>query len=462
MVLEKDYVFGPGDTVRISIFELLQEGVPFIFDYGVTETGKISIPEVGVVDAVGLTESELEETIKRILSPSILKEPSVSVSLLNSQQRTFTISGNGVPQPNRYLIPRYDFKLLDALAIAGGVSQFNISYVYVSREVTGKEDITEGADELPEAAPESLERMINPDREMLEIIAPRAWQDQAEFIIHTTEMVTDAELVQAALPDGFESLIEDLPGQPESEDVETIDTAQLPTQVVGRETIDRPLNPAQTARIEWIFQDGKWVPVQIGQPAPQKRPTAKATKPLQEKKPADYDWEQIGTGGVQRRAIRIPVDKLFGGDYKYNIVIRPGDDIQVPVDIIGEICIVGNTAFQGYIDITGRKMTMKMAIAAAGGFGPLAWPKKCEVTRRIGKNKEEIVMFDLDKIYSGEQPDFFVKPNDLINVGTHPTARWRAVFRNAFRATYGFGFIYDRNFGSREFSLSKPLGPFGL
>ena len=55
-------------------------------------------------------------------------------------------------------------------------------------------------------------------------------------------------------------------------------------------------------------------------------------------------------------------------------------------------------------------------------------------------------MVDLDKIASGEQPDFFIKPNDLINVGTHPTSRWRAVLRNAFRATYGFGFVYDRNF----------------
>ena len=107
-------------------------------------------------------------------------------------------------------------------------------------------------------------------------------------------------------------------------------------------------------------------------------------------------------------------------------------------------------------------MTLKMAIAAAGGLGPLAWPKRCEVTRRVGKNKEETVLVDLDKIAQGEEPDFFIKPNDLINVGTHPTARFRAVLRNSFRATYGFGFIYDRNFGAREFGLRHPLGPFGF
>ncbi len=60
MAFETDYVFGSGDFVRISIFELLQEGVPFGNDYVVTETGKISIPDVGVVEAAGLTESKLE------------------------------------------------------------------------------------------------------------------------------------------------------------------------------------------------------------------------------------------------------------------------------------------------------------------------------------------------------------------------------------------------------------------
>jgi len=102
-------------------------------------------------------------------------------------------------------------------------------------------------------------------------------------------------------------------------------------------------------------------------------------------------------------------------------------------------------------------MTLKQAIAAAGGLGPLAWPKRVEVVRRIGKDKEETVMVDLEKIARGEQPDFFIKPNDWINVGTHPTARWLAVLRNSFRATYGFGFIYDRNFADRDFGTSRPI-----
>jgi len=432
MVLESDYVFGSGDLVRISIFELLTEGVPFERDYVVTETGKISIPDVGVLEAAGLTESQLEEEIRQILSPSILKKPSVTVTLLRSEQRTFSISGNGVPRPGRYEIPRYDFRLLDALAIGGGISQFNISYVYVSRSVTGKEIIAEPVE------PAEPKELIEPEQEMLEIIVPRVQRRQAPLsrglVIASTEMITDKELAEAALPEGFGPLADD-----EWEGMDVEDILEISAEPAGRETIDEPIDEEDRSRIEWIFQDGKWVPIQIGRPRPTeavvKVEPEKAARPLRERIPEDFEWDQIGAGGVQARVIKISAERLSSGDPRYNIVIRPGDSIQVPVDIIGEFYIMGNTNYQGFVDLTGRPMTLKMAVASAGGLGPLAWPKRCEVTRRIGKDKEEMVMVDLDKIARGEQPDFFIKPNDLINVGTRSTAAWRAVLLFCCRDT---------------------------
>jgi polysaccharide export outer membrane protein len=202
----------------------------------------------------------------------------------------------------------------------------------------------------------------------------------------------------------------------------------------------------------WVFRDGKWVRRQQDELLVAKPPTAAApagpAKPGgSEKLPTDAEWEQA----IQTRLIRIPTDKLLAGDPRHNIIIKPGDTIHVPVDIIGEFTIMGNVNRSGYIDMTGRPMTLKMAIAAAGGLGPLASPKNVDVTRRIGTAREEIVTVNLDRIASGEQPDFFIKPNDLINVGTDVTARWRAVLRNAFRATYGFGFVYDRNFADVDY-----------
>jgi polysaccharide export outer membrane protein len=465
LAYETDYVLGSGDVVRISIFELLQEETPYISDYVVTETGKISIPEVGVVDAAGLTESQLEEEIRRILSPTLLRTPSVTVTLLESQQRTFSILGRAVQLPGRYSIPRYDFRLTDALATGRVETQFNVSYVYVSRSLTGKEAIGAETAEPGVTAPKETKPPVEPGREMLEIIAPRAQRRQLdnEPVITSAEMATDDELTDAASPEGFES--PKRTSRQVKADIEKVFAE--PAKPAAQEVTGVPVESV-SGRIEWIFQDGKWVPVQVGAPSPGKQtPGVKSAeeeiakgggeKVLKEKQAEYPKWEQVGSGGTQARVIKIPTDKLTGGDPRYNIVIRPGDSVQVPVDVIGEYYIMGNVNSQGFIDMTGRPLTLKMAIAAAGGLGPLAWPKKCEVIRRVSKKREEIVMVDLDKIAMGEQPDFFIKPNDLINVGTHSTARWRAVLRNAFRATYGFGFIYDRNFADRDFGTSRPL-----
>jgi protein involved in polysaccharide export with SLBB domain len=88
---------------------------------------------VGVIQATGLTETQLEAKIREVLSPNILKEPSVTAAMVSSQQRAFSVLGDGVPLPGRYFLPRYDFRLTDALATAGSPRQFNVSYIYVSR-----------------------------------------------------------------------------------------------------------------------------------------------------------------------------------------------------------------------------------------------------------------------------------------------------------------------------------------
>ena len=491
---ETDYVFSSGDVVRVSIFELLQEGVTYTNDYIITETGKLSIPEVGIVESAGLTESQLEDEIKQIVSPSILREPSVTVLLMSSQKRSFSILGQAVPKPNRYMIPRYNFRLMDALATAGGISQFNVSYVYISRPITGTEvinDVGEIIESDVTEPEENTDLFIGPDGEMLDVITPQAGQkwlpasDQlvvaaAEFVCSNeltgaaAELVCEDEFTGTAMPEGIGLDEFNLIAEQEQADtsveqmlkniVDSIDVQEVPNepQMKCELAIEPEPKPQQeNGSIEWVFEDGKWIPVQTGQldapQLPSGLDTSETIGKLAEKVPDDFDWDQVGTGGDQTRVIEIPVDKLLGGDPKYNIVIRPGDSIHVPVDIIGEFCIMGNVNQQGFVNLTGRPMTLKMAIASAGGLGALAWPKNCEVTRRIGKKKEETVMVDLAKIAKGEQPDFFIKPNDLINVGTHPTARWRAVLRNSFRATYGFGFIYDRNFGERDYGTQRPI-----
>lgn len=432
---EKDYVFGAGDVVRISIFELYNEGQSYVNDYVVTETGRISIPDVGLVRAESLTEAQLEQEISDILSPSIIKNPSVTATLVSSQARYFSIIGNGVAQPSRYPMPRYTIRLTDAIAYAGGIGDFNVSYVYLSRDVLEQDVQGSQPPQTPAipAAPQSLEN------EMLEMITPSVQRQKAGLFISSAEMASRKELEALAAPEEF-----DFPDETaaEPDDVDAL----LPAQKPGK--------------LEWVFENGQWKPVQVEEPQsmpevlrpePGRTETAK-TEPL----PDSFGLNDIGTAGEITRVIKIPVDRLLAGDPRYNIVIQPGDRITVPRDLVGEFWVSGNVNAPNAYDITGRPITLKHAIATAGGLNAIAWPKKVEVIRRIGKNKsglmqEEVVLVDLEKISRGTQPDFFIKPYDLINVGTHGTSRWLAILRNAFRATYGFGFIYDRNFADRDF-----------
>lgn len=445
VVHEKDYVLGPGDVVRVSIFELYQVGQDYVNQYVVTETGRLSIPDVGIVNAGGLTEAKLEQEIADILSPNLIKNPSVTVTLLQSQSRYFSIVGQGVAQSSRYEIPRYPIRLTDAIAYAGGIGDFNVSYVYVSRDVR-QQDLTSPAGQ------KGLEQdQKKLEDEMLEIITPSVQRKQHGIMITSAEMASRQELEALAAPEGV-----DIPAE----------------QTVAEPHKIEELLPAQPAQqkphIEWVFEDGKWKPVEVGVKSTDTaaaKPTTTEPIPGEPTKniPSDFGLGDLGTTETVTRVIKIPVDRLLAGDPRYNIIIRPGDRITVPRDVVGEFWIGGNVNAPNAYALTGRPINLKQAIITAGGLNAIAQPKKVEVVRRLGKNKagltqEEIVMVDLAKISSGLQPDFFIKPNDQINVGTSGTSRWQAQLRNAFRATYGFGFIYDRNFADRDYG-GNPL-PF--
>src|SRR5439155_9240990 len=84
----------------------------------VSETGKISLPLIGQLQAEGLTEAQLEqEIIAAYRDQQIITNAQVSVQVIVAQSRTFSILG-AVQNPGQYAIPRNDFRLLDALVAA--------------------------------------------------------------------------------------------------------------------------------------------------------------------------------------------------------------------------------------------------------------------------------------------------------------------------------------------------------
>jgi protein involved in polysaccharide export with SLBB domain len=189
-------------------------------------------------------------------------------------------------------------------------------------------------------------------------------------------------------------------------------------------------------------------------PTPQGRanPTGPATRPV-----AMDNMAKPGSSHVFKfddveapadvRIIRVPIDQLRQyGELKYNVVIRPGDMIIVPDPVTGVYYMGGHVTRAGVYSLNGVRVTLKQAWISAGGGDDLAFPDRTEVIRRIGTNREVCVRINLGNILSLTQPDIYLKPNDVVYVGTHFVAPFLAAARNSFRLTYGFGFLYDRNF----------------
>ena len=227
---QTDYTFSPGDVVQISIFELYQEGQIYVNNYVVTESGRLSIPDVGLVQAEGLTEPQLEQEIRDILSPNILKNPSVTVTLLSSQKRYFSIVGQGLGSSGRFSLPRYTFRLTDAISLTGSIAEFNLSYIYVSRDVPVVQSEGNERFEFEEIRPAGVPEMEltepqSPDDDLFEIITPSAGiAKHGGIVIASAEMISREELEALAvnsdiLTAPYEVIVPGLPGVEKSRSI---------------------------------------------------------------------------------------------------------------------------------------------------------------------------------------------------------------------------------------------------
>ena len=106
------YRLGSGDKIRVTVFGHLEMSGEFL----VTGNGLVSLPFVGGMKAGGLTVSELERAIVGRLAPDYLKNPRVSVEVLNF--RPFDIIGE-VTKPGSYPF-RSGMTVINAIAMAGG------------------------------------------------------------------------------------------------------------------------------------------------------------------------------------------------------------------------------------------------------------------------------------------------------------------------------------------------------
>ena len=104
---------------------------------------------------------------------------------------------------------------------------------------------------------------------------------------------------------------------------------------------------------------------------------------------------------------------LTGGGTYLNMPVRPGDVIIVPGG--GDVMVVGWVQNPGHFQV-GSGLTVLGAIGAAGG--PMFAANRSNVhlvrTRRDGSKM--VLKIDLDKIQNGQEADFPVRGNDVIDV----------------------------------------------
>ncbi|MDX2028940.1 MAG: polysaccharide biosynthesis/export family protein [Alphaproteobacteria bacterium] len=107
-----DYVLGVGDKLKITVFgEDNLSG-----DFEISSTGVISMSLIGEVKASGLTITQVQNTITRKLSEGYMKNPHVSLQVLN--YRPFFIVGE-VMKPGSYNYVN-GMTVINAVALAGG------------------------------------------------------------------------------------------------------------------------------------------------------------------------------------------------------------------------------------------------------------------------------------------------------------------------------------------------------
>ncbi len=128
--LETTGVLGPLDKLRVDVFgveELTRE-------VQIDASGRMSYPFIGSIEVAGQAPAEVEQLIASRLSAGYVRNPQVSVNLVDTVSQTIAIEGE-VESPGIYAAAGR-MTLLRALALAGGPTEFALrEQVVVFRDV---------------------------------------------------------------------------------------------------------------------------------------------------------------------------------------------------------------------------------------------------------------------------------------------------------------------------------------
>ncbi|HVL58707.1 MAG TPA: polysaccharide export protein EpsE [Burkholderiaceae bacterium] len=113
-----DYVLGPGDVIRIQVFQSQDLTV----EARVSENGVISYPLLGVIRVGGLSPTDAERLIaRRLREGNFLQNPQVTLNVLQFRSQQVSVLGN-VNKPGRYALETTGMRLSEVLSMAGGIT----------------------------------------------------------------------------------------------------------------------------------------------------------------------------------------------------------------------------------------------------------------------------------------------------------------------------------------------------
>jgi polysaccharide export outer membrane protein len=131
---QRAHLIGPFDRISVEVF-----GLPELSrQVQVDASGRVALPLAGQVDATGQTPEQLEAAIAERLRNNFVRNPSVSVSVLETVSQVVTVDGE-VRQPGVYPVAG-SMTLMRAIARAQGTSEFaQTSFVVLFRTVNGRQ-----------------------------------------------------------------------------------------------------------------------------------------------------------------------------------------------------------------------------------------------------------------------------------------------------------------------------------
>jgi protein involved in polysaccharide export with SLBB domain len=411
------YRFGPGDAIEVSIRDFVTPGIEEKFQPVVDSRGYIFIVNLKPIRAGGRTNLELVQLIREAVRDAGIRAAAdavVSVNVLSQRSQTFSVIG-AVQSQQEYFIPKPNYRVLDALSAAGGFNE-TIDKIYIIRQVA-LSDRAAGVTGPMENLPTGNEPQPEQPRKAPELL------DLLDKFSKPEDKPSPGEMGERRRQP---------PSPPPPPPIDLPDSKSTPSEPAAM-----PATPAT----DWVYRDGRWVKTGgTMMPGGSAAPGAPAS-PV-----------------VTQRIIEVPVSRLLAGDASVNVVIRPGDVLRVPPPKTGVVYMTGQVARPGPYSLGGdTKLTLLRSLDAAGGLGALAIPERTDITRVLGNGRQATIRLNLRAIAEQTQPDIYLKPDDRINVGTNFWALPLAVVRGGFRASYGWGFVLDRNFAGDVFGADPSL-----